>query len=291
MPAAASLFRCPVCGLALGGDVVNAAPDDSVKTWRCAKGHSYDVGKDGTVHLLPAGHGKSNVVGDTVEMLQARRRFLQGGHYRPLTAALGDVVGAALPRDRRGVLVDFGCGEGTHLKGVVDALGDRDVVVAGLDLSKDAVKLAAKTARSARFVVGDSRTAIPLNDGVVDVGLVVFAPRGVAELARVMAPGSLLVVAIPQADHLVAVRDAWGGIGIADEKRERTVAELDSAFVVASDDVVVAADVALDGNALADLLTMTPSRRHLDDDVLVRARASAGMSVGLRVRLLRCTRR
>ena len=34
------------------------------------------------------------------------------------------------------------------------------------------------------------------------------------------------------------------------------------------DEVVVAADVDLDGAALADLLTMTPGRRHLDDDVL-----------------------
>ena len=276
-----------MCHLGLDGGIVGVTGGS--KTWRCATGHSYDVGKDGTVHLLPAGHGKSNVVGDSIEMLQARRRFLQAGHYRALTTALANVVIAALPA-RGGVLVDFGCGCGSHLQGIVASLGD-DVVVAGLDLSKDAVKLAAKTVRAARFVVGDSRTAIPLHDASVDVGLVVFAPRGVAELARVLRPDGLLVVAIPDADHLAEVRAAWGGIGIADEKRDRTVAELEGAFVVVGNDAAVVDDVAVDGAALADLLTMTPSRRHLDDDAIAQARASTGAVCSLRVRLLRFKRR
>lgn len=282
--ASASLFRCPVCHTALDGAVVDGVAS---KTWRCPDGHSYDVGKDTTVHLLPAGHGKSNVVGDSIEMLLARRRFLQAGHYRALTSALGDVVTAALPA--RGVLVDFGCGEGSHLQGIVAAVG-ADVVVAGLDLSKDAVKLAAKTVRSARFVVGDSRSAIPLNDASVDVGLVVFAPRGLAELQRVLKLGATLVVAIPDSDHLEAVRAAWGGIGIADEKRDRTVADLAAGFDLV-DEVAVSDDIVLDGDGLANLLLMTPSSRHLDNDVIATARASTGLVAGLRVRLLRFKRR
>ena len=278
MPAAsAELFRCPVCALPLG-EV--SAPST---TWRCARHHSFDVGRDGTVHLLPAGHGKTRVVGDSVEMLQARRRFLHAGHYRALTAAIANATSRALD-DTRGVVADFGCGEGSHLAGIVDVIGERHSVV-GLDLSKDAVKLAARTVKTARFVVGDTRLAIPLRDAVVDVGLVVFAPRGVAELARVLRGGGTLLVAIPEPDHLVELRARWGGIGIADEKRERTLDELAPAFRLVGESVVD--DVlTLDGQATADLLCMTPSRRHLDDDTLAAARTGPPLQVGVRVRLL-----
>jgi 23S rRNA (guanine745-N1)-methyltransferase len=284
MPAAsADLFRCPVCALPLQ-EVTSPS-----MTWRCDRHHSFDVGRDGTVHLLPAGHGKTRVVGDSAEMLQARRRFLQAGHYRALTTALATSTAQALDDTTDGVVADFGCGEGSHLAGVVAALSEHHVVV-GLDLSKDAVKLAARTVKRARCVVGDSRLAIPLRDGVVDVGLVVFAPRGVGELARVIAVGGSLLVAIPEPDHLVELRTRWGGIGIADEKRERTIEELASGFALV-DECVVDDMLTLDGAATADLLCMTPSRRHLDDDTLAAARAGSPLSVGLRVRLLRLQRR
>ena len=282
-PAAAPLFRCPVCHEALSAD-------DDDKTWRCANRHSYDVARDRTVHLLPAGHGKTRVVGDSAEMLAARQRFLGAGHYRALTNALANVVVTAVSSTPSAFVVDLGCGEATHLRGIVDAVAatPHDVVIAGLDLSKDAVKLAARTVREARFVVGDSRLAIPLCDGVVDVALVVFAPRGVAELARVLRVGGVLVVAIPEPEHLAQIRATWGGIGIADEKRGRTIGELAGAFDLV-DEIVVTAD-AVDGAALADLLTMTPSRRHLDDEVLATARGGSGAVVDLRVRVLRFQR-
>jgi 23S rRNA (guanine745-N1)-methyltransferase len=221
-------------------------------------------------------------------MLHARRRFLQAGHYRALTTAIAAATQRSLD-DTAAVVADFGCGEGSHLEGVVAAIGDRHVVV-GLDLSKDAVKLAARTVKAARCVVGDTRLAIPLRDGVVDVGLVVFAPRGVSELARAIRPAGALIVAIPEPDHLVELRTRWGGIGIADEKRERTFDELGSAFALVEESIVD--DVlTLDGPATADLLCMTPSRRHLDDDTLAAARAGSPLQVGLRVRLLHLRRR
>ena len=45
----------------------------------CALGHSFDVAKEGHVNLM-VGRG-SRATGDTAEMLAARRRFLNAGHY------------------------------------------------------------------------------------------------------------------------------------------------------------------------------------------------------------------
>jgi len=45
----------------------------------CALGHSFDVAKEGHVNLM-VGRG-SRATGDTAEMLAARRRFLDAGHY------------------------------------------------------------------------------------------------------------------------------------------------------------------------------------------------------------------
>ncbi|MEV4454854.1 putative RNA methyltransferase, partial [Microbispora sp. NPDC049633] len=62
---------CPACGTAIH------LADGSV---RCARGHSFDVARQGYVNMLtrPAG------TADTPAMVAARARFLEAGHYAPL---------------------------------------------------------------------------------------------------------------------------------------------------------------------------------------------------------------
>jgi 23S rRNA (guanine745-N1)-methyltransferase len=278
----ATLCRCPLCAAPFTAVVDERAP------WRCPAGHSFDVAKDGSVHLVPSGHGRK-VVGDDKAMLEARRRFFDRGGYRPLTAGIADAVVAGIAGRASPVVVDLGAGEGSHLRGVLDRAG-RGIVAAGLDLAKDAVRMLARLCPDARGLVADCARQIPLGDGVVDVAVVAFAPRHAAELARVVRPGGSVVVAFPRKDHLQEVVAAFGGIGMADDKIGRLERDLDGTFDIASV-VDVDASLDLDGAALTDLLAMTPHARHVDTATLDRATATTTFSVTLAATVVRARRR
>ncbi len=280
----ATLCRCPLCA----APFVTGAVIDERGPWRCPAGHSFDVAREGSVHLLPAGHSRK-VVGDDKAMLEARRRFFGRGHYRPLTDAIADAVVAGIAGRPGPVIVDLGAGEGSHLRGVLDRVGP-DVVAAGLDLAKDAVRLLARRCPDARGLIADSARHIPLGDGAVDVAIVVFAPRHASELARVVRPGGSVVVAFPRQPHLQEVVQAFGGIGMADDKLGRLERDLAGAFDIASVVVVVATND-LDGAALADLLAMTPHARHVDATTLDRATATTAFSVTLAATVVQARRR
>lgn len=214
------------------------------------------------MHLLPAGHAR-RVVGDSPEMLLARQRFFAGGHYAPLSAAITDAVVTAVAHNPAPVVVDLGCGEGSHTAAILAGLGSRDGVAAGVDLARDAVRLMARRCRDARGLVADCGRRLPFNDAVVDVTVIAFAPRQAAELARVVKSGGSVVVALPRPGHLREVVEAFGGIGMAADKAERLQDELKDAFDVVGH-VDVDARLVLDGPALTDLIGMTPHARHVD---------------------------
>ena len=165
-PLCATGLRCPVCrgALTLNG-----------RTLRCAQGHCFDLAKEGYAHLLPIQKRHAADPGDAKEMVAARRAFLQAGHYDLFRSALAELCleyGPPAPR-----IVDAGCGEGSYDETVLAAFAaaGREARLIGFDLSKPAVRLAAKLVPEAFFAVGGSFCA-PVADGWADLLLNVFSP-------------------------------------------------------------------------------------------------------------------
>lgn len=248
---------CPVCGEPLAADE---------RTLRCAERHAFDRARDGYCHLLPAGHGKTAIRGDTREMLLARRRIFERGLYAPLADAVAECVVRETVSSEFTVL-DVGCGEGHYVGRVARAIAERapDAVrcCIGVDVSKDALKLAARAHRDVCFLVNDVRHRLTVADACVDVLLDVFAPRNVTEFARVVRDDGLLVVVIPDERHLQELRERLPLLGIEPDKRERAIARLGAAFRLESEQVVEYGRE-LEAEDVLDLLRMTPNAWHLD---------------------------
>ena len=79
----------------------------------------------------------------------------------------------------------------------------------GFDLSKDAVKLAARGERTAAFFAADLKN-IPLRDGTADVLLDIFTPANYAEFGRVLRPGGVVMKLAPRSGYLHQLRAAAG---------------------------------------------------------------------------------
>ncbi|TDU31279.1 23S rRNA m(1)G-745 methyltransferase [Panacagrimonas perspica] len=186
----AAFLVCPLC----------AGPFDIQNgVWRCTAGHTFDVAREGYVNLLPAHHKHSKDPGDRPESLQARRAFLDAGHYAPLRAALVERLSALRPTG----LLDIGCGEGYYTA----AMAAQASTTVGLDIAKPAIRLAAKRHSGITWVVG-SGARLPVASESVDVICTLFTPLHEAEMARVLRPGGRVLMVTPDAAHLHDLRAA-----------------------------------------------------------------------------------
>jgi hypothetical protein len=103
---------------------------------------------------------------------------------------------------------------------------------------------------------------LPLQDGVADLVVNVFAPRNGPEIARVLAPGGAAVVVTPTPGHLAEVA-ALGTLGVEPGKRERLHAQLAPLRPVAHRKVEFVMDLSADG--VSTLIAMGPSAHHATD--------------------------
>ena len=258
-------LRCPHCGEPL---------NPGERAWTCPRGHSFDRARQGYVNLLRP----TRAHGDSAEMLRARRRFLDAGWYAPLAEAVVAAVGAWLRGPGRRLplaaraLVDCGCGEGYYLSHLASALADDlqadDWRLYGFDLARDAVRAAAGRrypGAGATLFVANTWDRLPFADAGVGAALMIFAPRNPPELARIVAPGGLLLIVTPAPVHLVEARAALPWLLAPEpEKSTRLRAALSPEFTLISERAVTF-PLALDGEALADLAQMTPHRASAED--------------------------
>lgn len=267
---------CPVCANPL------AAADGSL---RCPQGHTFDIAREGYVNLLLSGKKLAPTVGDSDDMVRARRAFLDGGHYEPLYAAVTAQVRPYLPPGQRPVVVDAGCGEGHTLQSVVAVRPDGGGCFFGVDVAKTAVRLAARRVKEGRFVVADVNRQLPFADGSVQVLLNLFAPRHAAEFGRVTAVGGLLLVVIPTPDHLESLRTRFSLLAIESGKRAAIARQLQGQFALLSAQTV-RFELSLQPAALLSLIQMMPSARHLTAGQWEQVRGAPALSTAAGFELL-----
>jgi 23S rRNA (guanine745-N1)-methyltransferase len=235
------LLACPVCR-----EPVRLDPD----ALRCARGHSFDVAKQGYVSLLVGSRPPGTA--DSAEMVAARSRFLEAGHYEPLARALtGSVIshtesfshspdvsatkayGSAemgsgpMPHalaNIRPVVVDAGAGTGYYLSTVLEA-AEHGLGMA-FDVSKHAVRRAARAHPRLGAFVADVWRPLPIRDGAADVVINVFAPRNGPEFRRILRPGGAVVVVTPDPEHLSPLVEELGLLSVDADKDRRVARSL-----------------------------------------------------------------
>jgi len=186
------LLRCPLCGGAF------EKRDNSLV---CAKRHTFDIARQGSVNFVP--QQKESFY--KKELFESRAKVFEAGVYAPVIDVLTQAIDRHVQKPHP-VLLDAGCGEGYYTKAVCP---DREMTRIGFDLSKEAVKLAAKGPKTAFFFAADLKN-IPLADKSCDILLDIFTPANYAEFARVLAPEGLVMKLAPRAGYLQELRRAAG---------------------------------------------------------------------------------
>jgi 23S rRNA (guanine745-N1)-methyltransferase len=262
--AALPFLRCPVCREPL------ARADG--QGLRCVRGHAFDLARQGYANLTT---GRTPHSGDTVEMVTAREEFLAAGHYAFIAEAIAATAPAAA-----GLVADAGVGTGYYLARALQGLPRAAGL--GLDVSKPALRRAARAHPRAAAVLADLWQPLPLRDGTADLILNVFAPRNGPEFRRVLRPDGTLVVVTPAARHLTELITAYGLIHVDPDKAERVSGSLGEHFTPVSSTTVTRC-LRLSGEEVRTLVGMTPSARHVDLGGLPADEVSVSAAVEIRV--------
>ncbi|MCU1715802.1 putative RNA methyltransferase [Pseudomonas sp. 5P_3.1_Bac2] len=234
-------LTCPICQAPL------QAVDNGVA---CPANHRFDRARQGYLNLLPVQHKNSRDPGDNAAMVEARRRFLDGGHYAPLARRLAELAASYQPQQ----WLDIGCGEGYYTAQLADHLPHAQGYA--LDISREAVKRACKRAPQLEWLVA-SMARVPLADASCQLLASVFSPLDWQEAKRLLAPGGGLLRMGPTREHLMQLRQK-----LYDEVRDyddQKHLELIPAGMRLAHSETLSFDLHLDSSqARADLLAMTP---------------------------------
>ncbi|KAA0874707.1 putative RNA methyltransferase [Nitrincola tapanii] len=194
-----ALLRCPVCSDPL---LLNN------KQLQCMQGHSFDAARQGYWNLLLPQRKRSRMPGDNLEMVQARRAFLDRGFYHPLATALAQMLAESCAQRTPLSLLDLGCGEGYYTTQLHQALLEQDpqLTTYALDISKDAIRLACQRNREISWLVATGAD-IPLQANSVEVATLIFARLLPEATAKILKPGGYFLVVWAGPDHLRELRE------------------------------------------------------------------------------------
>lgn len=268
-----SLFICPLCQSSM-----QPAPD----TWRCdgslnpkQTNHPFDVARQGYVNLLPVQQKKSKAPGDSQASIEARKRFLNAGHYEKLqtliTQQMQQVLASVDEEHDSVSWLDIGCGEGYYTQAMAQ-LATIDTLIAA-DISKPALVELAKVSKAAGslWYQQDKKTSVkttaiyplvtsaahlPLRAHSINGISSIFSPILPTAFADVLTDKGYLIIAKPDAGHLASMRKALFD-DVREHDSDKFLKELSYDFILI-DTHRINTNISLSASDLADLMTMTP---------------------------------
>lgn len=226
----------------------------------CASGHHFDQSKGGYWNLTQPQDKKSLDPGDNDDAVMARHRWLERGHADGLVEAIRPWLvsdsssGQSQNTNASRRALDLGCGEGTFGPAL---FGESPDDYCGIDLSRRAIKLAARRWPQATWVLANADRVLPVTDNSVGRIVSLFGRRPIKEIARVLASDGVCVVAVPGEEDLIELRARVQNEGHRRSRWERVVDEMRAAGLVLVEHRLWTQRVDLDVEEISDALAMT----------------------------------
>lgn len=243
---------CPVCASEL---VLSQSEMPHPSKLACENGHQYDAARQGYFNLLTGKGTKFRE--DTQDMVAARLRFLEAGHYAPIAES----VASAVPTDAS-LIYDAGSGPGYYLERVMNDLSSSDGTRAiAMDISRAAAKFAAKVPKTLALV-SDVWSVLPVAAGSVDVVLNIFSPHNAEEFRRILRRGGRAIVVTPLPHHLQELRDAQLGLLTIQPEKQAKIHETFSEGYALIQEESLEFSLTLNPDEVADIVAMGPAGHH-----------------------------
>ena len=204
------IFICPICK-------ENIQINDTGKMY-CINNHSFDVAKQGYVNLMT----KPVASMYSKELFESRQQIITSGLYNEVQQAIAQLLSGEQ------VILDTGCGEGSHLERICEQLPSS--VGVGIDLSKEGIIAAAKHYGNKIWCVGDLANS-PFQAGSFTTILNFLSPANYDEFKRLLVPGGKVIKVVPQSNYLQQIRvQAFADSAKETYSNEQTVSRFKESF-------------------------------------------------------------
>lgn len=225
------------------------------KVYRCGRNHCFDRAKSGYVNLLTPNRMHSKLPGDNKLMVRARRAFLNRGYYSFLAEKLCSLV--CDYAENNVLMLDAGCGEGYYTEKVAEALinSNKTVKAGGIDISKSAAELAAKSGISGTEYAAASIFHIPVGNESINILISAFSPLCIDEFYRILKADGLFFMVIPGRKHLWELKSALYDVPYENQVKEYDV----DGFTLLKECDLPSEKIFLENREdISNLFTMTP---------------------------------
>ncbi|WP_077319094.1 putative RNA methyltransferase [Virgibacillus proomii] len=191
------VFRCPICHFPV--------KVFGLKSLVCPNNHTFDFAKQGYVNMMTRPSSSHY----DKKLFEARQKIIMKSNlYTFLHEKISEVIGKYLDASHApAVILDAGCGEGSHLQRILEECNNDSITAIGLDISKEGIVMAAKNYQSPIWLVGDLANA-PLEDQSYQVVLNVLSPANYMEFKRILTSDGLIIKVVPRSNYLKELREA-----------------------------------------------------------------------------------
>lgn len=240
-------IRCPLCSSDMNVQALSSLI--------CRNNHTFDIAKQGYVNLLnrlaPTNYDK--------QLFHARQKIMTTSNlYTELHKKIAEkITKKIVARDSPSIMLDAGCGEGSHLQKIIEQTENNTIQGIGLDISKEGILLAAKTYKQPIWFVGDLAN-IPLNNQSCHFILNILSPANYVEFKRILRTDGLIIKVIPGKSYLKELREVvFVNETKANYKNEQITSLFKQHFEMV-DELYITDSVTLSGEQLKYLVEMTP---------------------------------
>jgi len=192
-----SAFRCPICESRL--KVVD------FKSVICSNHHTFDFTKQGYLNFT----SQSSNSHYTNELFEARHQMImESNFYTSMHEVMTKIIKKHMDVSMDPfMVVDLGCGEGSHLQKILEACKTPTMSGVGLDISKEGIIMASKRYEEPIWLVGDLARS-PFEDESLHVILNILSPSNYKEFKRILVPDGLVMKVVPRPHYLKELRES-----------------------------------------------------------------------------------
>ena len=245
-----NVFICPVCK----NDMYLF--ENSLK---CHDNHCFDISKKGCLTLMKNTRKINEKIYDNM-LFQNRTEFINYGFYEKMHKKIAEIISDSYSE----IIVDMGCGDGTHDKKICDLVDNKKINLIGIDLSKVGVEYFSNYVSDNFIPVVSDLNNMPINDSSVDLILNILSPSNENEMKRILKKDGLIIKVTPKRDYLKELRDAFS---IKEYENEEIIESNIRKNYVVVDKFEINDNYNMNSVQSSSLVMMTPLTRTMDKNV------------------------
>ena len=247
------IFSCPICKTKM------FLSENSLK---CFNNHCFDISRKGCISLLKNNKKRNDKIYDHL-LFENRKQFINSLFYEKLHLLIANIIN---DKENSNIIVDMGCGDGTHDNKIYNLLKNKASFLLGIDLSNDGIVCSSEYVYNNFIPIIADLNDMPIIDKTVDVLLNILSPSTEKEMKRILKDDGIIIKVTPKKDYLIELRNA---LNVKDYENELVIEENIKKNYVIKEKHEINQKYDLSDKYLSHLIKMTPLSKNHEMDSLI----------------------